>query len=81
MPVQIILCITNPLETFTKPTALASSGSINTMSGFCTSILFKKLSSDTRLRVLESLGVSNEEAVTEPMEDHEDDLDLNPAAS
>ena len=73
--------VTLKTETFTKPTALASSGSINTMSGFCTSILFKKLSSDTRLRVLESLGVSNEEAVTEPMEDHEDDLDLNPAAS
>ena len=73
--------VTLKTETFTKMTALGSRGSGNTGPGFCTSILLNRLSSETKSRILESLGVSNDEVVTETLEDPEDNLDLDPAAS
>ena len=67
--------VTLKTETFKKMTSLSSKGSANTGPGFCTSILLHKLSQQTKTRILESLGVPDNDVVTNAVEETDDDLD------
>ena len=67
--------VTLKTETFTKMDAFDNHGTANTTAGFCTSIVFAKLSSDTQTKVLECLEMTNDDVVQNPIEYCDVELD------
>ena len=66
--------------TFTKPNATSSKGAANTKAGFCTSVVFGKLSLETKKAVIAQFEIEDDSLLLED-DDEVGELELDPAAS